>query len=264
MIELLRKIFRQRQVNEADYEQMLQDLAAWSETELGKYLVVSEQEVSNEHLAETAGYRAMLLKVANTGFNLDSAPQLHKFTLSPTDGGDAATLTDLDALPLPSDVVELGVLHHVLDCAEFPHEALKESARVVQASGHLIIIGYNPWSLFGLWRLFGRMFSKNAIWKCRCLSVGRVADWLKLVGFQAEKITYGSFRPPFKSARLLSKLGLFDQRLGRPHFPFGNFYVITARKIRLRPIRGKQEWLVKAMKPVRLTSRTQANKENDA
>ena len=240
--------------------QQVKELEEWFESPLGQHLISSEQQTLSGHLCETAGYRAMLLKVAHSSFSVESAPQLHKFTLAPHGGAGVATLADMDALPMPSDVVELGVLHHVLDFTEYPHEALNEASRVVQSAGQLIIVGYNPWSLFGLWRLFGRVFTCRAIWRSRCLSVSRVTDWLKLVGFQPEKVSYGAHRPPLKSARVLAKLGFLDRLGERFKLPMGNYYIITARKIRVRPIGGKKEWLARAMKPVKLVSRTQIKK----
>ena len=253
-----KRIFRRRS---GAPEQARQDLAVWFDSVPGRFILADEQQSLDTHLGDTAGYRAMLLEAADSGFSLDAGPQLHKFTISPSAGGRVAARSDLDALPLPSDVVELAVLHHVLDYTEYPHEALKESSRVVQASGHLIVVGFNPWSFYGLWCLFGRLFSSRAVWRSRCLSVSRVGDWLKLVGFQPERVSYGVFRPPFRKPGMMKKSGSLERFLSRWQLPLGNYYVITARKIRLRPIRGRQEWLAQAMKPVKLASRTRAEKE---
>ena len=45
------------------------------------------------------------------------------------------------------------VLPHVLEFEANPHQVLRESERVLIGEGHVVILGFNPWSLWGLWRL---------------------------------------------------------------------------------------------------------------
>lgn len=233
------------------------DLEDWCQTPAGVYMLASQQHIIDSLVARTAGYRGMLLKSMRSSFTIAPAPQLHKFVLAPFTAAGVSAVTDLDALPLPSSLVDVAVLHHVLDFSEFPHEALKEAARVVQASGHLVVVGFNPWSFFGLCRLIRGFWRPTAIWSCRCLPVSRVTDWLRFVGFQPEKIVYGAYRPPIQAPRVLHKLGFLDRCSARLRLPTGNFYIIVARKIRLKPIRGKP-WLASAIKPVNIATRTQA------
>jgi SAM-dependent methyltransferase len=243
--------------SDRDSTSLDRDLEDWCQSPAGVYMIASQQRAIDSLVARTAGYRGMLLKSMRSSFTIAKAPQLHKFALAPFPAADVSALTDLDALPLPSSLVDVAVLHHVLDFSEFPHEALKEAARVVQASGHLVVVGFNPWSFFGLCRLIRGFWHPTAIWSCRCLPVSRVTDWLRFVGFQPEKIVYGAYRPLFQTSKILNKIGFLDRVSARLHLPTGNYYIIVARKIRLRPIRGKP-WLASAIKPVNIASRAQA------
>jgi len=256
-------LLRRRGERESDPLAWVPALSVWSKTPVGMYVISDEQQVVDQLLAPTGGYRAMLLATMDDSFSIDAAPQLHRFCLAPFDGSKVAAVTEMDALPLPSDVVDVAILHHVLDFSEYPHEALKEAARVVQPSGHLLVVGFNPWSLFGICRLLRSFGRRNGgVWQSRCLSVSRVVDWLKFVGFQAEKIIYGGYRPPVQAPRLLARLGFMDRLGGRLRLPTGSYYVIVSRKVRLRPIRGKPEWLPAAIKPVTLASRSRVQKRD--
>lgn len=232
--------------------QIAEGLAAWAETPLGGQMQSLETESLARALAATAGYRAMALRVAELGDRLVGAPQLHRFWLAENALGQEAAIVDFHALPLPSGMVDVVLLDHVLDYCELPHETLKEAARVVVPSGYLLLLGYNPLSLFGLARYLVRRFSPQVIWRCRGLSLPRIQDWLRLLGFQVERVVHGGYLLPVQSQAVLARLR-WTEALGRKlHLPLGSFYLIVARKQRLRPLGGKREWLAKAVKPVKL------------
>ncbi|GIX30533.1 MAG: SAM-dependent methyltransferase [Porticoccaceae bacterium] len=217
----------------------------WWQSAAGRYLLEAEQRAVDHLLAGTAGFRAALVKGLPSPFHIHRAPQLHKFVLAEFCGEEVGALCHPDALPLPAETVELVVLHHVLDCAEYPHEALKEAARVVQGSGHLLVVGFNPLSLFGLVHLLP---SRRARLVRRMLTAGRVCDWLRLLGFAPEGLLYGAFRPPCRSSRLLAAWAFCDRLPA--HLPLGGFYAVAARKMRLRPVRVAPPWFERPKRAV--------------
>ncbi len=112
---------------------------------------------------------------------------------------------------------------------------MREAASSVRPGGHLLIIGINPWSTWGVRHVFAR----DALRKARCISSSRVADWLNLLGFALEKRRFGCYRPPLASAGWQSRLiGLESLGEGRQS-PGGGFYLLVARKlvVGLRPVR---------------------------
>ena len=59
-------------------------------------------------------------------------------------------VADYGELPFASQSVDLVVMPHRLeDCAD-PHQLLREVDRVLRPEGHLVVLGINPWSLWGL------------------------------------------------------------------------------------------------------------------
>lgn len=144
------------------------------------------------------------------------------------------------ALPVESDSVDVVVLPHILEFEAQPHEALRESARVVMPEGHLLICGFNPWSMLGCWRFLMR-HQQAVPWRGNFLALTRLRDWLVLLGFDVLSQDACFFKPPFSNERLLRRLDFLD-RIGRrmPAY-FSGAYLLLARKrvTTLTPIRPR-------------------------
>lgn len=134
-----------------------------------------------------------------------------------------------DALPLAGDSIDVLVVPHILEFAVEPHAVLREAERVLIGEGHIVIVGFNPWSLCGLWRKLAR-WRGGPPWSGHFLPASRIKDWLRLVGFEIEFLKKVSFRPPLRRGTISAKLGFVEQ-LGSHCWPFfGNVYVVVARK----------------------------------
>lgn len=236
-----------------DAEDLARSLEHWYRSPVGERLLAMEREHSVESLRLHPGFRAMLLQVTRELDLLGEGPQLHKFAVTNLSSADCSAISDFDALPLPSGTIDVVLMHHVLDFCEFPHEALKEAARVVTPSGHLVVFGFNPFSWMGLAKWPMRLGSRNLLWRCRMLGGWRVGDWLRLLGFQVEEVDYGCFAPPLQSRRLLGMLHRGEKFFRKTGLPFGSYYMIIARKQVARPIASrKPAWLARGISPVKL------------
>jgi SAM-dependent methyltransferase len=144
------------------------------------------------------------------------------------------------ALPIQSDTLDLVVLAHVLEFCADPHAVLREVDRTLVPEGHVIVIGFNPFSFMGLRRLFaGR--DGTAPWRGRYYTAWRIRDWLGLLGYDVLDCVLAGFRPPLRRAGLLRRLRLMET-LGARFWPFlGGAYVILARKrvATLTPLRPR-------------------------
>jgi SAM-dependent methyltransferase len=133
-----------------------------------------------------------------------------------------------DALPLLPDSVDVVVLPLTLDFCAHPHDVLREANRVLIGDGHLIIIGLNPWSWWGVRRLFSRR--KTVPWSARFFSAARVKDWLNVLGFEIETPVFSEFRLPVSSPAWLRRFEFFERWCKRHQPPTGAFYIIVAQK----------------------------------
>lgn len=103
------------------------------------------------------------------------------------------------ALPLATGSIDLAVLCHALEFNDDPHVLLREVDRVLSLDGHVMVVAFNPWSLYGLRRVLGR---RGAPWCGRFYSPGRVADWFELLGWRVERRETLGFAPPTGRASL--------------------------------------------------------------
>lgn len=145
-----------------------------------------------------------------------------------------------DSLPILSDGVDLVVLPHTLEFDPDPHEVLREAERILIPEGHLIIIGFNRASLWGICQL-ALSWNKSPPWCGQFIGLPRIKDWLALLGFSVKQTEIFFYRPPFKRVGLLNKLR-FMERLGtRFGAMFGAGYVLLAKKkvVTLTPLKPR-------------------------
>jgi len=145
------------------------------------------------------------------------------------------------ALPISSDCVDLFVLPHTLDFTSKPHEILREVERCLVPEGHMIIIGFNPYSFYGLWKLVLAR-KKIAPWDAKFYSVGRLRDWSSLLGFEEAQLHFVAHLPPFKRIQAWGRMQSISNALQRRVAHAGGLYIFVARKrvARLTPL--KRAW----------------------
>lgn len=136
-----------------------------------------------------------------------------------------------EALPIASDSIDLVILPHTLDFAADPHRVLREVERILVPGGQVVIIGFNPMSLLGLWRFFRRGGRRRrAPWCAHFLSLFRLKDWLKLLHFEPLQGQMLFYRPPIAFTRMLDSLHFMD-KIGDRWWPMmGAVYLLVARQ----------------------------------
>ena len=145
------------------------------------------------------------------------------------DGSGCELAADSDALPLAAASVDVVVLPHTLELAAAPHGVLREVERVLVGEGHVVILCFNPLSIWGLWRPFVA-WRDRIPWNVRFFSVSRIRDWLTLLGFEISEIRKFVFRPLLGRAGFNRRLA-FLEKLGAYCWPFfGAVYLMVGRK----------------------------------
>lgn len=147
---------------------------------------------------------------------------------------------EFDALPFPSQSMDLVVLPHTLESARDAHLALREVERVLVPEGRVLITGFNPTSLWGLRHLRDRRRHKPnpdvPPPTGETIGVRRLRDWLRLLSFEVEGARFGCFRPPVDQARWLERWAWADRVGGRWCPVAGGVYALLAVK-RVRGMR---------------------------
>jgi SAM-dependent methyltransferase len=153
---------------------------------------------------------------------------------------------DFDALPFDSHSLDLVVLPHSLELARDPHLALREVERVLVPEGRVVVVGFNPASLWGLRQRLGRLRSRLAAGGTahhlylpsagEFIGHRRLRDWLRLLSFEVEAGRFGCYKPPMESEKWLSRFE-WTEHVGERWWPvFGAVYFVVAVK-RVRGMR---------------------------
>jgi SAM-dependent methyltransferase len=214
----------------------------WFDSPPGRYLLAWEQERHDELVADIFGYHALQLGMPGLqGLRANRMP--HRWlaldaaqSLLPR-GEAPALLADAVALPFAEASLDLVVMPHTLELSADPHAALREVHRVLVPEGRVVVSGLNPWSLWGLRqrraRLYQRLGAGGRLYLPEVgefIAPGRLRDWLRLLGFELETMSFGCYRPAVASERWLQRYGWMDAPGARWWPILGAGYVVVAVK----------------------------------
>lgn len=231
-------------------ETQYQQFAAWLQTSLGQYLLrVEQRELYTLWQKAHGDYLVSLATTAQEHLTQESLAK-QKVMINPdmpligTRVVAGAVGGFMSFLP---DSVDIVLLPHTLDFTTDPYKLLREIDIILRPDGYVVIIGFNPCSLWGLRRFFS--FRQKAPWSGRFRWPSRVRDWLQLLNFEVLQNKYALYRPPIMQEQVLACTG-FLEWLGRYGFSiFGGIYMILARKktFYVKPLRSGWEKLAKVL-----------------
>ena len=201
------------------------DASDWFATPLGRYLLEREQAYFDKAVADVFGYNAFQLGLA--GIDLLRASRILLKCRVDVDS-TAGLRADFRDLPIASNSVDLVLLPHVLEVSDNPHQILREVARVLMPEAHVVIACFNPWSLWGLRRAFGR--KKGYPWRGRFIHLTRLKDWCALLGLEIVAGQMACYVPPCTTEKWLARFAFMDAA-GDRWWPIGgSVYFLQAVK----------------------------------
>jgi SAM-dependent methyltransferase len=209
-----------------------QTLQDWFQAPLGQYLLEQEREYLDDVTPDIFGFHALQLGLPGVDL-LRENRITHRMRIA--EAGEPDLYARGHELPLATQSIDLVLLPHVLEFAEEPHALLREVDRVLMPEGRLIIVGFNPWSLWGLRSALG-FSSEQFPWKGHFLSLLRVKDWLALLGFDVSAGRLIGYAPPFDSERLRRRFAFMEPAGDRWWAVGGAVYMLQAIK-RVRGMR---------------------------
>ncbi len=220
------------------------DFEHWFQTPLGRQLLAAERSVVERYCEHGFGAHQLELAVSHrlpVGGLGNCAHRIIATRRWSQDMPSGVVVCDPEELPFASGTIDLVVMHHVLDFSPSPHQALRECHRVLKGSGHLIIVGFNPLSLWGVGKLLVR--GRRAPWSGRFIRRSRLEDWLELLDLSVQMKAFQFFRPPVQSAPLLDRLRFLERWFSvGSGLPGGAFYILMAEKRVGARIRLAQQW----------------------
>ncbi|MCC6377398.1 MAG: class I SAM-dependent methyltransferase [Burkholderiales bacterium] len=224
-------------------------LADWFATPLGRYLRGREQAYFDQTVADIFGYYAIQIGLPEhpalgqsrmpTRFTLDYDPP-------------AQLVADPHALPFAENSIDLVVLPHALEFTDDPHLMLREAYRVMRPEGQIVIAGFNPFSLYGMKRYFGR--EQAPPWNGNFIGLWRLKDWLSLLGFDVIGGRLDGYAPPLASEKWLNRFAWLE-KAGDRWWPIagGVYYLRATKKVAglrmITPAWERRERRKKALAP---------------
>ena len=208
----------------------------WLLTPSGQYLLRWEQARVDEVVADVFGFHALQLGLPELDA-LQANRMPHRWLGCDRSSSEAllnreAFLTNYEALPFADASLDLLVLPHTLELSFDPHATLREVARVLVPEGRVVILGFNPNSLWGV----QKSAAKGPPEVGDFIGHWRLRDWLRLLSFEVQDAHFGCYRPAMQSERWLQRMAWMDAVGSRSWPIFGGIYMVSATK-RVRGMR---------------------------
>ena len=216
-------------------------LNAWWQDSLGRALLAAESELLGEALEDVFGWE--LLQIGAWGGSRDllacSRTRHQTIVAAPGFPSGADIVGRPSQLPVTSDSIDAVLLPHTLEFAADPYAIVREVDRVLIGEGNLLVLGFRPWSLWGLRARASRTGFPPSL--RRVLPERRVRDWLVLLGYEIVASRRYLYSSPWGTG-LSAGTGTGRMlRRGLTHPLPGSAYLLKARKriYTLTPIRPR-------------------------
>ena len=212
------------------------EIASWLRTPLGQRVYSLECKHVADALAQVFGWQLLQIGLWGDDHGLIAEARTQQKSVlarhtddikSPAIQKTALLQSRADSMAIASDSVDAVLLPHTLEHVPDPHAVLREVERILMGEGHVIVLGFRPFSMWGTRNLFaGQGFPPATE---RLLGERRVRDWLKLLGFEVVDAKRYLFTLPF--GRAAPGPQRFLETLGERAWPlFAGAYLLKARK----------------------------------
>ena len=220
----------------------------WYLGETGQYLLNELEERINPILSTTFGYYSLQIGCPGIAERLQESCRVkHQFTLDDL-GLPAKVHANPSMLPIASDSVDLVILMHHLSNTGEPHAVLREAFRILIPEGKLVIIDFNPTSLWGL-RNFFQSWLEHVPFKGHFYTARRIDDWMRLLGFDQDRFFRVGYLPPIQKPSITRHMSWLEKgtRNWLPVLGALNLLVYSKNISPLTPVRHR--WVTRKILP---------------
>jgi SAM-dependent methyltransferase len=213
---------------------------------LGRALLAAESELLAAVLEDVFGWELLQIGAWGGARELLAGSRTRSKTVIAVPGlsAGADVIARPSQLPVTSDSIDAALLPHTLEFAADPYAILREVDRVLVGEGQLVVLGFRPWSLWGMRARWSRRGFPPGM--RRVLPERRLREWLVLLGFEMIVTQPYLYLSPW--SRGLSR-GEGTGRMLRPGLTYllpAGAYLLKARKrvYAVTPIRPR--WRARA------------------
>lgn len=242
------------------------------QTPKGCSLLLDEQLLIENALSKVFGYYLVQLGITCER-NLVSSSRVSRKII--TDAHLPETLdpallnefvqADIDYLPFQTDAIDAVVMPHTLESVEDPYHLLRQVDKMLVPEGHMLITGFNPLGCQIIRQRLGE--NREAFKQANLVKEQRVVDWLNVLGYDIEKISYSSLscvtKEPetYKPSEFLMTLENWMDKIG---IDLGNIYCVLAKKRVASPTPVGLNWRLANWQPIkkgRIIANSQAHQK---
>jgi SAM-dependent methyltransferase len=159
-------------------------LRAWWRLPLGRALVAAESELLSAALEDVFGWELLQIGAWGGARELLAGSRTRRQSLITVPGLSAGAdiIARPSQLPIIGDSIDAALLPHTLEFAPDPYAILREVDRVLVGEGQLLVLGFHPWSLWGMRARWSRRGFPPGL--RRVLPERLLREWLVLLGFE--------------------------------------------------------------------------------
>ncbi len=210
----------------------------------GAYLMKQERTALAAALPTIFGYYLVQSGCWGAPGELTEASPIRTRIILGDCGEAAAVAGDPAYLPFAADSIDAVLLPHTLERVHDPRQVLREAERVLHGEGHVLVLGFHPWGPWGLRGRFG-----SPAWSGNFLRLGRLQEWLSVLGFDIVCVRHLLFRPPWRSRAMLVRSAFLDRMALRA--TAGAYLVVAKKRVfSMTPLRLKRQRLQPAFSGV--------------
>jgi SAM-dependent methyltransferase len=214
---------------------------AWWASPLGAALIGAESQLLGEALEDVFGWELLQIGAWGGGRELLSGARTRHQAIVAAPGlsSGADICARPTQLPIISDSIDAVLLPHILEFATDPYAIVREADRVLVGEGRLLVLGFRPWSLWGVRARWSRSGFPPGM--RRVLSERRIREWLVLLGYEVVSAQHYLYRGPWRGGLGAGEGTGRMLRRGLTYPLPANAYLLKARKriYTLTPIRPR-------------------------
>ena len=218
-------------------------LKSWQSGALARAVVAAEAQLLAEVGDDIFGLELLHLGLWGQSHELLRASHVRRHSVIAPAGMDGQApdiFANLAGLPVATGSIDVVLLPHCLEIEADPGAVLREAERVLLGEGHLIVLGFRPWSLWGLRAAASRTGFPPGF--RRLLPESRLRDWLVLLGFEVSLTRHYLYVWPTEPGSTAAQPlpGMLKRGLFNPLPACG--YLLKARKrvYALTPLRQRR------------------------
>lgn len=160
-----------------------QTLDSWLRESPGVSLLAAETALLAEALDDVFGWELLQIGLWGPPRGLIHASRTRQQTVIAERAEPGVDLVArLPQLPIGGCTADAVLLPHTLEFLPDPKAMIREADRVLTGEGQLIVVGFRPWSLWGVRARLSRGRFPPGI--RNLLAERRICDWLALLGYE--------------------------------------------------------------------------------